>query len=169
MADASPDTIPQIRKVLYTAHEHTTGGRDGGSSRSSDGRLDIKLSVPGTPGNGTNPEQLFAAGWSACFIGAMKIAAGKMKVRFPADGAVDAEVDLCLTGDAFFLQARLNISLPGLEREVAQALVDAAHQTCPYSKATRGNIDVVINLVLKKMKCQKNSNMIAAAFWALRP
>jgi Ohr subfamily peroxiredoxin len=137
----------QEGKVLYTAKEHTTGGRDGGSSRSSDGRLEIKLSVPGTPGSGTNPEQLFAAGWSACFIGAMKIAAGKMKVRIPADVAVDAEVDLCLHEDAYFLQARLNISLPGLEREVAQALADAAHQTCPYSKATRGNIDVQINVI----------------------
>jgi lipoyl-dependent peroxiredoxin len=86
-------------------------------------------------------------GWSACFIGAMKIAAGKMKVRVPADVAIDAEVDLCLDGNAYFLQARLNVSLPGLEREVAQALADAAHQTCPYSKATRGNIDVTINVV----------------------
>jgi Ohr subfamily peroxiredoxin len=142
-----PQVGTPIEKVLYTAQTHTTGGRDGGSSRTSDGRLDIKLSVPGTPGTGTNPEQLFAAGWSACFIGAMKIAAGMMKVRFPADGAVDAEVDLGMTGEAFGLQARLNISLPGLDREVAQALVDAAHQTCPYSKATRGNINVEINLI----------------------
>jgi len=139
--------ITEIEKVLYTAKEHTTGGRDGGSSRSSDGRLDIKLSIPGTPGNGTNPEQLFAAGWSACFIGAMKIAAGKMKVRFPEDAFVDAEVDLGLTGDDYSLQARLNIGLPGLEPEVAQALTEAAHQTCPYSKATRGNINVEIKLV----------------------
>jgi osmotically inducible protein OsmC len=137
----------ELEKVLYTAKTHTTGGRDGGASQSSDARLDIKLSVPGTPGTGTNPEQLFAAGWSACFIGAMKIAAGKMKVRVPADAAVDAEVDLCLTGDAYFLRARLNVSLPGLELEVAQALADAAHQTCPYSKATRGNLGVVINVI----------------------
>jgi osmotically inducible protein OsmC len=142
-----PQVDPQIEKVLYTAETHTTGGRDGGSSRSSDGRLDVKLSVPGTPGNGTNPEQLFAAGWSACFIGAMKIAAGQMKVRFPADGAVNTEVDLVQTGDSYALQARLNISLPGLDRQVAQALADAAHQTCPYSKATRGNINVEINLI----------------------
>lgn len=135
------------KKVLYTAKNHTTGGRDGGASRSSDGRLEIKLSVPGTPGTGTNPEQLFAAGWSACFIGAMKLAAGQMKVRIPADVAIDAEVDLCVAGDGYSLQARLNVSLPGLERDVAQALVDAAHQTCPYSKATRGNIDVAINLI----------------------
>jgi lipoyl-dependent peroxiredoxin len=137
----------ELEKVLYTAKTHTRGGRDGGASQSSDARLDIKLSVPGTPGTGTNPEQLFAAGWSACFIGAMKIAAGKMKVRVPADAAVDAEVDLCLTGDAYFLRARLNVSLPGLELEVAQALADAAHQTCPYSKATRGNLGVVINVI----------------------
>jgi osmotically inducible protein OsmC len=134
-------------KVLYTAKTHTTGGRDGGSSRTDDGRLDIKLSLPGAPGSGTNPEQLFAAGWSACFIGAMKIAAGKAKIKMPADAAVNAEVDLCLTGEDYFLQARLNVSLPGLERDVARALADAAHQTCPYSKATRGNIDVVINVV----------------------
>ena len=139
--------MTQIDKVLYTAKTHTTGGRDGGASHSSDSRLDIKLSVPGTPGTGTNPEQLFAAGWSACFIGAMKIAAGKLKVRIPADAAVDAEVDLCLNGDAYFLQARLNVSLPGVEHDVAQSLADAAHQTCPYSKATRGNIDVVINVI----------------------
>ena len=109
--------------------------------------LDIQLSSPGSPGNGTNPEQLFAAGWSACFIGAMGIAAGKIKVALPPDLAVDAEVDLGTAGGVFLLQARLNVRVPGLEREVAQALVDAAHQTCPYSKATRGNIDVVINLV----------------------
>jgi osmotically inducible protein OsmC len=135
-----------VEKVLYTGKTHTTGGRDG-ASRSSDGRLDIKLSSPGTSGTGTNPEQLFAAGWSACFIGAMGLAAREMKITLPADRAVDAEVDLCLTNGAYFLQARLNVSLPGLEREVAQALADAAHQTCPYSKATRGNIDVVINLI----------------------
>jgi lipoyl-dependent peroxiredoxin len=133
--------------VLYTAKDHTTGGRDGGSSRSSDGRLEVKFTVPGTPGTGTNPEQMFGAGWSACFIGAMKIAAGKMKVSVPPDVAVDAEVDLCLIDQAYFLQARLNVSLPGLERETATALADAAHQTCPYSKATRGNIAVKITVV----------------------
>ncbi|HWY29233.1 MAG TPA: organic hydroperoxide resistance protein [Candidatus Acidoferrum sp.] len=134
-------------KVLYTAKTHTTGGRDGGASRSSDGRLDIKLSIPGTPGSGTNPEQLFAAGWSACFEGAMGIAASKMKIPLPAGTAIDAEVDLCVGGEGFNLQARLNISLPGLAPEVARALVDAAHQTCPYSKAIRGNVDVEIALV----------------------
>jgi len=136
----------QLDKVLYTAKTHTTGGRDG-AARSSDGRLDVKLSSPGTSGSGTNPEQLFAAGWSACFISAMGLAARKMKVVLPADRVIDAEVDLGMTDDGYLLRARLNVSLPGLDREVAQAIVDAAHQTCPYSKATRGNIDVVINLV----------------------
>lgn len=140
-------TDPQIKRVVYTAKTHTTGGRDGGSSRTSDGRLDIKLSVPGTPGNGTNPEQLFAAGWSSCFFSALKIAAAKRKVRFPADAAVDAEVDLCLTGDDYSLQARLNISLPGLDREVARELAEAGHLLCPYSKAVHGNIKVETNLV----------------------
>src|SRR5713101_394944 len=135
-----------VEKVLYTAKTHTTGGRDG-ASRSSDGRLDVKLSSPGTAGSGTNPEQLFAAGWSACFEGAMGLAARKMKITLPADLAIDAEVDLNLADGAYFLRARLNVSLPGLERDVAQALTDAAHQTCPYSKAIRGNVDVAINVV----------------------
>ena len=134
-------------KVVYTAKDHTTGGRDGGASRSSDGHLDIKFTLPGKPGDGTNPEQLLAAGWSACFLSAMAIAANKLHVTLPQDAAVDAEVDLCLTGADFFLKARLNVSLPGLDREVAQALIDAGHKTCPYSKATHGNIEVVTNLV----------------------
>ena len=138
--------MTQLEKVLYTAKTHTTGGRDG-ASRSLDGRLDVQLSSPGTAGNGTNPEQLFAAGWSACFIGAMGVAAGKLKVALPADRAIDAEVDLGTAEGGFLLRARLNVSLPGLDREVAQAIVDAAHQICPYSKATRGNIDVEINLI----------------------
>lgn len=138
--------MSQLEKVLYTAKTHTTGGRDG-ASRSSDGRLDVKLSSPGTAGGGTNPEQLFAAGWSACFIGAIGVAASKMKVSLPAERAVDAEVDLGMSDGGFLLRARLNVSLPGLEREVAQSIVDAAHQICPYSKATRGNIEVAINLV----------------------
>jgi len=138
--------MSQLEKVLYTGKTHTTGGRDG-ASRSSDGRLDLKLSSPGTAGSGTNPEQLFAAGWSACFEGAMKLAAQQMNTTLPAGLAIDAEVDLCVAGGAYFLQARLNVSLPGVERGVAQALTDAAHQTCPYSKAVRGNVDVVINLV----------------------
>jgi Ohr subfamily peroxiredoxin len=137
--------MTQIEKVLYTGKTRTSGGRDG-ASRSSDGRLDIKLSSPGAAGSGTNPEQLFAAGWSACFLSAMGLAARKLNVALPADAAVDAEVDLGMAGDGYVLQARLNVSLPGLERDVAQAVVDSAHQTCPYSKATRGNIKFAINL-----------------------
>lgn len=133
------------KAVLYTSFTHTTGGRDGGSSTSSDGQLDIKLSSPGK-GNGTNPEQLFAAGWSACFIGAMRLAAGKMKVRFPETAAVDAEVDLQLSGEEYSLRARLNVSLPGLDSNAAWAIAKAAHEKCPYSKATRGNIDVAMTV-----------------------
>jgi lipoyl-dependent peroxiredoxin len=140
-------TMIQPAKLLYTAKAHTTGGREGGASRTSDGRLDVRFSVPGGPGNGTNPEQLFAVGWSACFLSAMKLVASKMKVKLPADPAIDPEVDLCTGDDGYFLRARLNVSLPGLERQVAQSILDGAHQTCPYSKATRGNIDVAINLV----------------------
>lgn len=140
------NNITQIEKVVYTGKTHTTGGRDG-ASRSSDGILDIKLSSPGAGGTGTNPEQLFAAGWSACFIGAIKIAAAKARVTLPEELAIDTEVDLGSANGGYFLQARLNVSLPGLDRAVAQSLVDAAHQTCPYSKATRGNINVAINLI----------------------
>ncbi len=134
------------QKLLYTAKTHTTGGRDG-ASRSSDGRLDVKLSTPGTAGQGTNPEQLFAAGWSACFEGAMARAAQQLKIALPADVAIDAEVDLNIDDGGFFLRARLNVSVPGVDRDVAQRVVEAAHQICPYSKATRGNIDVVFNIV----------------------
>jgi lipoyl-dependent peroxiredoxin len=135
-----------LDKVLYTAKTRTTGGRDG-AAHSNDGRLDVKLSSPGTPGTGTNPEQLFAAGWSACFLSSIRLVAGKMKVRLPADAAIDAEVDLGSTDGVYGLAARLNVSLPGMERQAAQALVDAADQVCTYSRATRGNIDVTISLV----------------------
>jgi Ohr subfamily peroxiredoxin len=138
--------MTQLEKVLYTAKAHTTGGRDG-QSRTDDGRLDIKLTPPGTGGAGTNPEQLFAAGYSACFIGAMKAVAGRMKVTLPAELAIDAEVDLGPIPGAYGIAARLNVSLPGMDRAAAQALLDAAHKVCPYSNATRGNIDVKINLV----------------------
>ena len=141
------NTVPLAKKVVYTAKTHTTGGRDGGGSRTSDGRLDVKFSLPGGPGNGTNPEQLLAVGWSGCFTSAIKIVAAQMKVRPPADLAVDAEVDLCTSRDGFSLQARFNVSLPGLEREVAQKIVDGAHHACPYSKALRGSINVETNLV----------------------
>jgi osmotically inducible protein OsmC len=139
--------MDQIDKVLYTAKAHTTGGRDGGTSRTDDGHLDVKLSTPGTPGSGTNPEQLFAAGWSACFLSAMKLVAGKKKITLPADVAIDAEIDLGLSKGIHTVGARLNINLPGMEREAAQALVDAAHQACPYSRATRGNIEVALNVI----------------------
>ena len=133
--------------MIYTARAHTTGGRDGGASRTSDGRLDLKLSVPGTHGAGTNPEQLFAVGWSSCFLSAIKIVAARMKVKLPPDVAIDAEVDLGETDGAYFLQARLNVSLPGIDRQTAQNLVDGAHRRCPYSKAVRGNINVETNVV----------------------
>jgi lipoyl-dependent peroxiredoxin len=146
--NAVADSTQEAVKVRYTAKTHTSGGRRGGVSHSDDGRLDVKFSAPGIPGTGTNPEQLFAAGWSACFISAMGVVASKMKVKLPADPAIDAEIDLCNSGDVFFLRARLNVSLPGLEREVAQAIVDVTHaETCAYSNATRGNIDVTVNLV----------------------
>jgi osmotically inducible protein OsmC len=138
--------MTKLDKILYTAKVHTTGGRDG-VSRSDDSRLDINLSPPATHGGGTNPEQLFAAGWSACFLSAIGIVAGKMKIALPVERAIDAEVDLGVTDGAFILQARLKVSLPGLDRQVAEAVVESAHQTCPYSKATRGNIDVVISVV----------------------
>ena len=139
-------SITPIEKILYTAKAHTTGGREGGASRTSDGRLDVKFSVPGTPGTGTNPEQLFAVGWSACFLSALKLVAAKMKVRLPAEVAVDPEIDLGTANGGYLLQARLNVALPGVEPEVARKLVAAADQECPYSKATRGNIHVEINL-----------------------
>ncbi len=138
-----------IEKKVYTAHATATGGRDG-VAKSDDGKIDVKLQTPkemGGTGEGTNPEQLFAAGWSACFEGAMGLAARKLKVTLPADVAVDAEVDLNLGADGYFLAARLNISVPGVDREVAQAVIEEAHRTCPYSKAIRGNVDVQLNLV----------------------
>ena len=143
---AQTDTT-EISKVLYTAKTHTTGGREGGASRTSDGRLDVKFSLPGASGNGTNPEQLFAVGWSACFVSAMRSRPGKMKIALPVDAAVDAEVDLCTGAAGYYLQARLNISLPGLAHDVAQAVADAAELLCPYSKALRGNIDITVRLV----------------------
>lgn len=140
------DQVERVQKVLYTAKTHTTGGRDG-AAQSSDGRLDVKLSSPGASGDGTNPEQLFAAGWSACFLGALGVAAAQTKVALPRERAIDAEVDLGTNEGGYVLRARLNVSLPGLDPDVARDLVDAAHEICPYSKATRGNIEVEINLV----------------------
>ena len=137
--------MASLDKVLYTAHAHTTGGRDG-ESRTDDGRLAVLLTPPGAPGNGTNPEQLFAAGYSACFIGAMKAVAGKQKITLPADLSVDAEVDLGPVGQVYGIAVRMTITLPGMDKAAAQALVDTAHQVCPYSNATRGNIDVTLTV-----------------------
>jgi len=147
MQIAKEIAAPPAEKVVYTARTHTTGGRENGTSRSSDGHLEVKLAVPGSTRVGTNPEQLFAAGWSACFASAIGVVARTMKIAMPADPVIDAEVDLVLTGREYTIRARLDVSLPGLSREVAEALLEAADQTCPYSKATRGNIDVAINLV----------------------
>lgn len=138
-----------LDKVVYTAKAHTTGGRDGRST-SDDGLLDVKLSPPkamGGAGGATNPEQLFAAGYSACFMGALKHVAGMKKVAVPADAAIDAEVDIGPIPQGFGIAVRLAVSLPGLDRAVAQDLVDTAHQVCPYSNATRGNIVVDLRLV----------------------
>jgi lipoyl-dependent peroxiredoxin len=138
--------MTQLEKVLYTGKTRSSGGRDG-TSRSSDGRLDVRLSTPGSPGTGTNPEQLLAAAWSACLISALKHEADRAKVSVPISVAIDAEIDLATVGDKYLLRARLNITLSGLAHDAARALVDAAHQTCPFSKATRGNVDVAINLL----------------------
>jgi Ohr subfamily peroxiredoxin len=132
--------------VLYTARTHTTGGREG-QARSDDGRLDVKLDRPGSQGKGTNPEQLFAAGWSACFEGAMGLAARKRGITLPPDLAIAAEVDLRRGELGYSLAARMSVDVPGLDRQAAQKLIDEAHETCPYSKATRGNIDILISLV----------------------
>ena len=135
-------------KVLYTAKTHTVGGRENGHARSSDGELDVRLSQPGSKRPGTNPEQLFAAGWSACFEGAIGVVAHKKKIKLPGEVAIDAEVDLHLDANGeYFLGARMNISIPDIDRSIAQGLVDDAKEVCPYSKATKGNIAVTYNLV----------------------
>ena len=139
--------MSQTTAVIYTANTRTTGGREHGASRSSDGRLDVKLSIPGAARIGTNPEQLFAAGWSACFESAIALAAHRKRIKLPADVAIDAEVDLHLDGGEYFLSARLNVSISGIERSVAQGLVEDAEGICPYSKATSGNIAVTYNVV----------------------
>ncbi len=136
-----------LEKVLYTAHAHTTGGRDG-ASRTNDGRLDVQLSSPGTSGQGTNPEQLFAAGYSACFIGAMKAVAGKQKLALPDGLSIDAEVDLGPIPNAYGIAARLTVNLPGMNKAVAEKLVHDADLVCPYSNATRGNIDKTLTVVV---------------------
>ncbi len=138
--------MSKINKILYTGRVHTTGGREG-ASRADDGRLEVRLANPGAPGGGTNPEQLLAAGWSGCFLSAIQIAGKQLKIAVPADLTVDAEVDLGTNETGYQLAARLNVSLPGVDPETARLLVEAAHDTCPYSKATRGNIPVELNLI----------------------
>lgn len=139
----------QLDKVLYTAKAHTIGGREG-RSVTDDGLLDVKLAPPealGGKGGATNPEQLFAAGYSACFMGAIRHVAGQKKVTVPAEASIDASVDIGPIPQGFGIAVQMQISLPGLDRAVAQDLVDAAHIVCPYSNATRGNIEVVLTLV----------------------
>lgn len=139
-----------VPNVLYTAHATATGGREG-HARSSDGVLDIKLSTPrelgGAGGNGTNPEQLFAAGYSACFLGALRFVAGKEGVAIPADATIEGSVGIGPIPTGFGIEVELRIHVPGLPREQVQALVDKAHIVCPYSNATRGNIDVTLTVV----------------------
>jgi len=139
--------VTHLEKVVYTAKAHTTGGRDGGASRTSDGRLDVKLSTPGGKDDGTNPEQLFAVGYAACFHQAIKVVGRREKVD--VDGStVDTEVGIGPgEGGGFVLQVALTATLPNVDQEAAERIVDAAHQVCPYSNATRGNIDVVVRAV----------------------
>ena len=128
-------------KTLFTGRTHTTGGRDG-ASRSQDGFVDIKLPQPHPAA-----ENLFATAWSACFIGAIEVAAGQKKIKLPATPAVDAQIDLNIADGAYFLRARLDVAVPGVDRQTARTLVDMAHGICPYSKATRGNIEVALNVL----------------------
>jgi lipoyl-dependent peroxiredoxin len=137
---------PALDKVLYTAKTHVTGGRDG-NGRSDDGKIEVRLSPPAQGGPGTNPEQLFGIGYAACFMGAMKAVAPKVGVQVPNDAAIDSEVDLGPTSFGYGVSVRMNIKLPGLERDQAQKLVEEAHKVCPYSNATRNNIDVKLNIV----------------------
>lgn len=139
--------MSQMAKVVYTARTRTVGGREHGASRSSDGCLDVRLSTPGSARIGTNPEQLLAAGWSACLESAIALVARNRNIALPADVAINAEVDLNAEDGGYVLKARFNVSLPAIERDVATALVEEAHAICPYSKATRGNIDVAIKLI----------------------
>ena len=138
-----------IETVLYTAHAHVTGGRDG-SANIPESNLNLKLTTPkelgGGGGDGTNPEQLFAAGYSACFIGAMKFVAARDKINLPKDVAIDGSVGIGQIPNGFGIEVELKISLPGMDRGEAQALVDKAHIVCPYSNATRNNIDVKLTL-----------------------
>ena len=143
--------MSDFEKVLYTAKAHTTGGREGGSSRTDDGRLDIQFTIPGTPGTGTNPEQLLAAGWSACFLSAIKILAAKRRVALPGGVIIDIEVDLGATQGQYGLAARFNVTIPGVDLAIAREFVDGAHHICPYSLATRGNVDVAFNVLAPQL------------------
>lgn len=141
--------VNKIEKVIYTAHATSTGGRDG-STRTSDGLLDLKLAVPkemGGAGGGVNPEQLFASGYSACFIGAMKFVAGTQKIALPADTSINASVGIGQIPQGFGIEVALQVSIPGMDKAAAEALVAKAHEVCPYSNATRGNIEVTITVV----------------------
>ena len=139
----------KIDKILYTAHATSTGGREGGS-KSSDGVLDVKLTTPkelgGNGATGTNPEQLFAAGYSACFLGAMKHVAMMEKITLPADTSIKADVGIGPIPAGFSIQVAMKITIPGMERAAAEKLVETAHGVCPYSNATRGNIDVTLTV-----------------------
>ena len=141
--------MDKIEKVLYRAEASANGGRDG-KARSSDGVLDVSLATPrelgGAGGQGTNPEQLFAAGYSACFLGAMKFVASQEKKQLPPDTTVNGKVGIGQIPQGFGIEVELNVSLPGMDRQAAQELVEKAHQVCPYSNATRGNIDVKLNV-----------------------
>ncbi|WP_417458187.1 organic hydroperoxide resistance protein [Kordiimonas sp.] len=140
----------KLEKTLYTAHATATGGREG-TAKTDDGVLDVKLSTPkglgGAGGDGTNPEQLFAAGYAACFIGAMKAVGGKTGIKVPVDVSINSSVGIGPIPNGFGIEVELNINLPGLDREAAEKLVAAAHQVCPYSNATRGNIEVTLNIL----------------------
>ncbi|MGJ7506113.1 Ohr family peroxiredoxin [Variovorax sp. GT1P44] len=145
----------KIQQVLMTGKTHTTASRGEGGPR-NDERVDIRMSTPGNAGNEIaleaiqlhpTAEQLFAGAWSACYTGALGVAAKARKVALPADMAVDIEVDLGQTGGAYFLQARIDVRMPGVEHDVAEAIAHAAHQMCPYSKAVHGNIDVATNVI----------------------
>jgi osmotically inducible protein OsmC len=140
--------MSETSKVVYTARTRTTGGREHGISRSSDGRLDVRLAMPGSDRIGTNPEHLFAAAWSASFETAIALAARRKQITLPAGVTIDAEVDLNVAASGDFVSARFNVDLPGVDRAAAHALIDEASRTCPYAKATRGNMDVAITLLV---------------------
>lgn len=136
-----------LDKVLYTAHVTTTGGREG-AAKSDDGRIDVKFTPPGGPGNGTNPEQMLGAGWSACYLSALAHLARLKKTSLPAGTAVNAEIDLGTNAGGYQLRARMNVKLPGMDRAAAQALADEGHTVCPYSKALHGNIDIATTVTV---------------------